>query len=80
MIPINQIVKNKTVIMTKGDFKKRSGKWLGITGYSDTYGAVCKIDIDGTKYEFTSDFFMFADDTIQAKWDNDDYDFKIDMK
>jgi len=74
---MNKVFKNKQVKMVEGDYKGQAGLFKAITGYTDGYGAVCKIKIDNKILEFTSDFFVFMDDAMQLAWENDD-EFEID--
>lgn len=64
--------KNQEVIFIKGDFRGQQGVFEAITGYTEGYGAVCRINIEGDKREFTQDFFKFTDERIQYQWDNQD--------
>ena len=75
---INNIVKGESVKFIKGDFKNKTGIFKRITGYTDGYGCVCEIEIEGKNREFTSNFFKFTLPTIQAMWEDDYYDFKLE--
>lgn len=77
---MNNNFRLEKVTMTKGDFKGQTGTWLGISGYTNGYGCVCKIEIDNQIYQFTSDFFQFIDEQIQCLWDSDIIDFCIDYE
>lgn len=69
----NDEFKGEDVIFIKGEYKTQQGTFKAITGYTDGYGAVCKIKMDDNRIlEFTSDFFEFLNSEIQDMWNNDD--------
>lgn len=75
---INGIVYGEVIEFTKGDFKGQRGTFRGITGYTAGYGCVCQVLIKDVTREFTSDFFYFVNPKIQEKWDDENYDFRLD--
>lgn len=75
---INNIVRNKKVEFVKGEFKGQTGTFLTVTGYTDGYGCVCRIEINNRLLEFTADFFKFIDPKIEDKWNDDSYDFELE--
>ncbi|QST02221.1 hypothetical protein IMZ31_22470 (plasmid) [Pontibacillus sp. ALD_SL1] len=67
------LYKGEMVTFKKGDFKGKNGVFRSITGYTNGYGSVCRIGIDGYgDREFTSDFFSFDNESIQETWDTDE--------
>lgn len=59
----------ESVMIVKGDYAGYEGTWEKATGYVESRGAVCEIDVEqfDDVLEFTSDFFRFKDSFVQEK-------------
>lgn len=71
------LYKGEMVTFIEGDFRGKEGTFKAITGYTDGYGSVCRIAIDGYgDREFTSDFFKFNNENIQMTWETEEIEFE----
>jgi len=61
MEKFNELI-GKKVKFVKGNYKGLTGVIIGITGYTDGYGVVCKIKLDKKIVEYSHDFFEINKD------------------